>query len=83
MDAIFLAELLTCLIYWPAFEIFLVMVMDICHAIKFVFRFCVWTIEVSVGKSILLEFLHFDLEDHVACDYDSLSIYSGTTFNGM
>uniref|UniRef100_UPI00358ECD20 ovochymase-2-like n=1 Tax=Myxine glutinosa TaxID=7769 RepID=UPI00358ECD20 len=44
--------------------------------------FCVWTIEVPVGKSILLEFLHFDLEDHVACDYDSLSIYSGTIFNG-
>ncbi|XP_013391987.1 tolloid-like protein 2 isoform X2 [Lingula anatina] len=38
---------------------------------------CRWKIEVPDGKQVLLAFDTFSLEQHRACNYDSLSIYEG------
>ncbi|XP_078712377.1 ovochymase-2-like [Lampetra fluviatilis] len=38
--------------------------------------FCVWTVQVPAGKSIVLTFTRFDLEPHVSCELDHLAVYT-------
>ncbi|XP_068089491.1 deleted in malignant brain tumors 1 protein-like [Hyperolius riggenbachi] len=38
---------------------------------------CNWDIRVPAGYRVQLSFLHFDLETHPSCAYDSVTIYDG------
>ncbi|XP_061077234.1 ovochymase-2 [Conger conger] len=39
---------------------------------------CLWSINVPPGKSILLEFLEFDVENDTHCTSDQLAVFAGT-----
>ncbi|KAJ8416285.1 hypothetical protein AAFF_G00383070 [Aldrovandia affinis] len=39
---------------------------------------CLWSINVPSGKSILLEFLEFDVENSTHCASDQLAVFAGT-----
>ncbi|XP_049430393.1 ovochymase-2 isoform X1 [Epinephelus fuscoguttatus] len=41
-------------------------------------QWCVWSLRVPPGHSILLEFGHFDLENDTYCRYDRLTVSAGT-----
>ncbi|KAL1517012.1 hypothetical protein ABEB36_000833 [Hypothenemus hampei] len=42
---------------------------------------CIWKITVDEGFQVAIKFLAFDLEHHVTCSYDFISIYNGITEN--
>ena len=35
---------------------------------------CEWTITVSEGRGVLLQFTSFDIEDHDSCNYDYVMV---------
>ncbi|KAG5839829.1 hypothetical protein ANANG_G00209200 [Anguilla anguilla] len=39
---------------------------------------CLWSINVPPGKSILLQFLEFDVENDTHCSSDQLAVFAGT-----
>ena len=43
---------------------------------------CSYQITGEEGKSIKIEFLHFNLEYDLNCNYDSVKIYEGNSANG-
>ncbi|KAG7473711.1 hypothetical protein MATL_G00098720 [Megalops atlanticus] len=38
---------------------------------------CLWSINVPAGKSVLLEFLKFDVENDTLCNSDQLAVFAG------
>ncbi|XP_078578511.1 inactive serine protease PAMR1-like isoform X1 [Branchiostoma floridae x Branchiostoma japonicum] len=40
---------------------------------------CLWTISVSAGNAIMLQFTSFSLEEDSLCEYDYVAVYDGPT----
>ncbi|XP_067869413.1 cubilin isoform X2 [Heterodontus francisci] len=42
---------------------------------------CAWRLEAPEGHTITLNFIYFDLEPHLTCDWDSVTIMNGGSFS--